>query len=433
MIFVSTRDPTITASFHEALFQGIATDGGLYTPNQFPCLPEEPLTQTQSNSSLSQLASNLLTTYIDDVPENHLHDIIHRAFNFPIPLVPLDNNIYLLEVFHGPTLAFKDVGARFMANILAFYLAKEKRHLNILVATSGDTGSAIAHAFHGMAGIDVYILYPSHKITLLQELQMTTLGGNIHAIEVQGTFDDCQQMVKSALMDTELARRHPMSTANSINLARLLPQMVYHAWGVCQFQRLGKTIAPYLSVPSGNFGNLTSAIYAKSLGFPINRFIAATNANDIIPHYLNTGEFHPQSSRKTLSNAMDVGNPSNFERLTAFYHHDMQHMRKDIEGIAISDDETLTEIRYTYENTGYILDPHTAVGVAAARRFGQSPIIVTATAHPAKFPEAIQAAIGREADVPERLALMLAGKKQSIQLDNHYAAFRALLSHAMAR
>jgi threonine synthase len=429
MKFLSTRDATLSTHFEEALFEGLAPDGGLYIPSQFPILPTDFL-QTAENHSLEELALTIISAFLPEIPSADLQIIMKNTLTFPIPLVSLADNLFVLEVFHGPTLAFKDVGARFMANMLGYFLQKQKRQLSILVATSGDTGSAIAHAFHGVPGIDVFVLYPSQKVTLLQEKQMTTLGGNIHALEVQGTFDDCQKLVKTALLDPTIKAKRNVTTANSINIARLLPQVIYHSYGLIQLKKLGITTPPILSVPSGNFGNLTAAIYAKRMGFLSQHFIAATNINAIVPEYLKSGIFTPRPSQQSYSNAMDVGNPSNFERLLALYAGDYQQMCDAITGISISDQETLLEIRHTYEQTGYILDPHTAVGIAAAKRFmprQDHPIIVTATAHPAKFSEVIKQALHFDIALPESLQEAMLKPKQATLIAPDFQAFMQIL------
>lgn len=431
MKFISTRDASFSASFQDALLQGLAPDGGLYIPSQLPLLTAD-LLQNAKNMELLSIGETIINNFLPEIPQNILRDIISKTLNFPIPLIHLENNLFLLEVFHGPTLAFKDVGARFMANTLSYFLQKTYQKLTILVATSGDTGSAIAHGFYNLPNIDVYILYPSQKITPLQERQMTTLGGNIHALEVEGTFDDCQKLVKTALLDQDIKSNRSLTTANSINIARLLPQIIYHAWGVVQLQHNGATINPILSVPSGNFGNLTAAIYAKRIGFPINNFIAATNINDIVPNYLKTGKFIPEASRQSYSNAMDVGNPSNFERLLSLYADNHERMQQEITGISISDENTIATIRQYYEKTGYILDPHTAVGVAAAKQSedhysNEIPIIITATAHPAKFPEVIKRAIDIDIELPESLRKTLDQPKKSQKIPAEYNVFKAIL------
>ncbi len=426
MKYISTRDPSHAVSFHDALFQGLAPDAGLFIPERLPFLDQDTIAHAYEDS-LAELGMRIMSLFTTELPTQDLQQIITDALSFPIPLVYLEDNLYLLEVFHGPTMAFKDVGARFMARALSYFLTHENKHLNIIVATSGDTGSAIANAFHLMPNIDVYVLYPSQKITFLQEQQMTTLGDNIHALEIKGTFDDCQFLVKTALMDQEIRKHGLITTANSINIARLLPQMIYHAFGICQLQKYHPHKAPILSVPSGNFGNLTSAIYANQVGFPIASFIAATNINDIVPQYLKTGIFKPQPSQHSLSNAMDVGNPSNFERLQACINNGFDINK--VTGISITDQETLDEIKNTYTRTQYILDPHTAVGVASARLMQNNdiPIIVTATAHPAKFPEVIKQALGMEIGVPVQLQAALNGKKQATMLEPNIDAFKKLL------
>lgn len=425
MKFISTRNAVIHTSFHDALLLGLAPDGGLFIPETFP-----HTNAINEAITISELGHIIMSQYINDIPELSLKKIIHAALNFPIPLIPLEKNLYLLEVFHGPTLAFKDVGARFMAQTLAYFLSHEKKHLTIMVATSGDTGSAIAHAFHDLPNLDVFILYPSGKVSMLQEKQMTTLGGNIHALEIEGTFDDCQRLVKQALLDPDLRNGRLLSTANSINISRLLPQMIYHSWGAIQLKQFGITEQPILSIPSGNFGNLVSALYAKSLGINIEHFIAATNINAIVPDYLKTDVFKPMPSRHTLSNAMDVGNPSNFERLLAFYDNKIDNMRQAITGTSITDEQTLHEIRDTYQRTGYLLDPHTAVGVAAARQYATTkPIIITATAHPAKFPEVIQQALDITPDMPEQLKAALERPKQSKKMNTDYETLKYILLH----
>jgi len=421
MKFMSTQDHTAQASFSEAVFSGLAPDQGLYVPASFPALSKKLLTNLQQ-ASLPDLSSAIMQPFLAEIPDNELADMLARALNFPIPLTRLEKQLYLLEVFHGPTLAFKDVGARFMAGVLAYYSSGKKSKVTILVATSGDTGSAIAHAFHRAKNVEVFILYPSQKITLLQEMQMTTLGDNIHALEVQGTFDDCQRLVKQALADPELKSGMTLTTCNSINIARLLPQIIYHAWGLAQLKQMGEEKSPDLFVPSGNLGNLTSAVYARQMGFDINMYIAALNNNTVFADYLSTQHFTPRPSVKTFANAMDVGNPSNIERLLDLYHHDARKMQTDIQAISINNPEILTEIRQTYETTGVIIDPHTAVGLAAARRYHDQdrPAIITATAHPAKFPEVIREALHIDIPLPESLQKVMVLKKKALLIAADY-------------
>jgi threonine synthase len=343
--------------------------------------------------------------------------------------------MYLLELFHGPTFAFKDFGARFMAEVFSYFLRNEKRELTIIVATSGDTGSAVAHGFYNHPHIKVFVLYPSGKISPLQEKQIATLGGNIVAVEVEGTFDDCQRLAKQALSDPELRRNRAVSSANSINVGRLLPQIFYYVAGVGAWQaQVRRTQKPlWVVVPSGNFGNLTAGLFAKWMGLPIERFVAATNVNDVVPQYFSTGTYTPRPAIPTISNAMDVGNPSNLARMRALYGDNLTKLRTDVGAVSINDTETLDEIRRTYERTGYILDPHTAVGVAAARRAksamrGDVPdFLILATAHPAKFGEIIEATIRAKLPIPDALATVLDRPKKAKLLPNTYSQLKDVL------
>ncbi|MBI1806900.1 MAG: threonine synthase [Ignavibacteria bacterium] len=429
MKFVSVRGESRSVSFRDALFQGIAPDGNLYVPSLIPVLPDEFIQQLK-DALLHDIGERVIGSFIDEIPSEHLQRIIQKAWNFPIPVVEIENNLFLLELFHGPTLAFKDIGARFMAEVMSYFLDQEQQHVTILVATSGDTGSAVAHGFYNVPNIEVFILYPSGKISHLQEQQMTTLGGNIRAIEVEGTFDDCQRLLKQALNDRDIQKSRMLTTANSINLGRLIPQITYYVWGISQLRQLGHAEKPIVVVPSGNFGNLTAAVYAKRMGTPIQAFVAATNMNDVVPQYFRTGIFTPRPSVQTMSNAMDVGNPSNFARLQSLYENDVNRFRNDGEAISISEAETLSEIRRTYERTNYILDPHTAVGVAAARRIvhqADLPIIVTATAHPAKFPDVVKQAIGTNIPLPPSLQAALIEPKRSVRISSNYDSLKQLL------
>jgi threonine synthase len=436
MKFRSVLGKSPSVSFREALFQGLAPDGSLYIPERIPWL-QIPLTDGDSSQRLPFVATEVLSAFIDDIPKEEILAMAERAFNFPIPLVRLEQNLFLLELFHGPTLAFKDIGARFMARALSYFLEREKKDLTIAVATSGDTGSAVAHGFFNVPNISVFVFYPSGKISRLQEQQMTTLGENIHAIEVEGTFDDCQHLVKSALADQELVRARNLTTANSINLGRLIPQITYYVWATILFkQALGETAlrghGPVVTVPSGNFGNLTAAVYSRRMGTPIARFISASNANEVVPEYFKTGVFRPRPSLQTFSNAMDVGNPSNFARLQALYGDNLQEMQREITAASIGDDETLAEMRRTYERCGYVLDPHTAVGVAAARKVQRSgslhePTIVAATAHPGKFPEVVAKALNTSIPLPSQLEEAMNRPKQSVRIPAEYKQVAELL------
>lgn len=431
MRYSSVNGKSPAVGFRDALFHGMASDGGLYVPEQIPHLPT-PFLDSLSSQSLHTIGRQIVSHFVDDIPAQDLLRLIERAWTFPIPLVKLEENLFLLELFHGPTLAFKDVGARFMAQALSYFLEKEQRHITIAVATSGDTGSAVAHGFYNVPHVDVFVLYPSGRISKLQEQQMTTLGGNIHALEVRGTFDDCQRLVKQALADREVVEARNLTTANSINVGRLIPQIIYYVWAIAQLQSLhGIQTPPTIVVPSGNFGNLTAAAYAQSMGTPIDSFVAATNANDVVPEYLASGTFTPRASVQTYSNAMDVGNPSNLARLQFLYKNHVETMRRDIQAESVTDEETVDEIRTTYERTGTVLDPHTAVGVRAARRiYGSAfpkPVIVAATAHPGKFPEVVQRGLGKQIPLPLALGEAMRKQKQSLFIKPNYRDVKALL------
>jgi threonine synthase len=416
--YISVMGKSPSVSFREAVFHGLAPDGGLYVPESLPRLPQ-PLVIDKESANLADIGYVSTAPFIGDIRAEVLHQVVRRALAFPIPLLHLRSNLYLLELFHGPTLAFKDVGARFMAETLGHFLEQENNHLTILVATSGDTGSAVAHGFFDVPRIDVFILYPSGKISRLQEQQMTTLGKNIHAVEVDGTFDDCQRLVKETFLTKEITTRKRVTTANSINVGRLLPQISYYLWGLSQLRhRFGIREQPVYVVPSGNLGNLTAAMYARAMGAPVERCVAATNVNDVLPEFLHTGRMTPRPSVRTHSNAMDVGNPSNFARLQHLFGSD-HALRAGLEGARVSDEETFREIRRTFDETGTILDPHTAVGMTVARQVQegwQGPIVVPATAHPAKFPEVISQALGQDIPLPAPLADAMKKQKRTTRI-----------------
>ena len=365
-----------------------------------------------------------------DVPEETLWQIASEAINFPVKLVSLSPGLHILELFHGPTLAFKDFGARFMARLMGFFVRGESRELTVLVATSGDTGSAVAHGFLGVPGIRVVILYPSKRISEAQEKQFTTLGENITALEVAGTFDDCQRLVKQAFADEALNKRAFLTSANSINIGRLLPQMFYH---VAAYRQLPVASTPLVvAVPSGNFGNLTAGLFAKRIGLPVAKFIAATNANDVVPQYLRSGDFCPRPALPTYSNAMDVGNPNNFPRLLDLCRGKLEYVRKEIWGHGASDEETLEEMKSVWERYRYIADPHTAVGLLAweaYKREHPDPAqgLVLATAHAAKFADIVVKAIGSAPPLPDRLAAHLEKPKLSLPISNSYGDFKGFL------
>src|SRR5258708_13850674 len=365
-----------------------------------------------------------------DVPEEVLWQLVSEAINFPVNLVSLSPGLHILELFHGPTLAFKDFGARFMARLMGYFVRGETRPLTVLVATSGDTGSAVAHGFLLVSGIRVVILYPSKRISEAQEKQFTTLGENITALEVAGTFDDCQRLVKLAFSDAELNKHAWLTSANSINIGRLLPQMFYH---VAAYRQLPVASVPLIvSVPSGNFGNLTAGIFAKRIGLPVAKYVASTNANDVVPEFLRTGEFHPRAARATFSNAMDVGNPNNFPRLLDLCRNRLEYLQKEIWGHGATDEETLAAMRMLHNKFGYIADPHTAVGILgweAYRRAHseQAQGLVLATAHPAKFPDVVTRAIAAPPPLPDPLASYLQRQKLSLPISSSYHEFKQFL------
>ena len=422
MRFASQLHPRQLVSFRDALFTGLAADGGLYHPVDAPDLaPLLPVLRRLR--SFQQVAEEVCAVLLaPDLPPDRARPLARRALPFSPLLRRLDERIVLLELFHGPSCAFKDFGAQFLGAAMEAFLEAETRRIQILVATSGDTGSAVAQAFHGRAGIDVIILYPSGRVSSLQEKQLTTLGGNVHALEVRGSFDDCQRLVKEAFQDRTLGARLRLTSANSINVGRLIPQCLYYLHAATRQRKVGRE-PPSICVPSGNFGNLTAGVYAWRWGLPVRRFIAATNVNDVVPLYLQSGRFEPRPSTPTLSNAMDVGNPSNFERLAEIFGGSRDAMASQIEGRSITDEQTLATMQVIHSQYGILVDPHTAVGYAAARdhlrdsaaegRSRREQVIVLSTAHPAKFSEIVARATGVVPVMPERLSKCLALPKQS--------------------
>jgi threonine synthase len=415
------------------VLRGLAPDGGLYMPVEIARHAPEELEEFR-RLPFTEVCFRVVRPFATpDAPEEVLWQVVSEAINFPVKLVSLSPGLHILELFHGPTLAFKDFGARFMARLMGYFVRGETRPLTVLVATSGDTGSAVAHGFLGVPGIRVVILYPSKRISEAQEKQFTTLGENITALEVAGTFDDCQRLVKQAFTDAELNKRAFLTSANSINIGRLLPQMFYH---VAAYRQLPVASVPLIvSVPSGNFGNLTAGIFAKRIGLPIAKYVASTNANDVVPEYLRSGEFHPRAAQATYSNAMDVGNPNNFPRLLDLCRNRLEYVQKEIWGHGANDQETLAAMKMLYEKFDYIADPHTAVGVLgweAYRREHPEPAqgLVLATAHPAKFADIVARAIGAAPPLPDRLAAYLQRPKLSQAISSHYDDFKQfLLAH----
>ena len=374
------------------------------------------------------IADNLFNS---DIPKSELENIINSSITFEAPLVPLNRKINILELFHGPTLAFKDFGARFMANTLAYLNKNSNKEITILVATSGDTGSAVANGFYDVDGINVTLLYPSNKVSKIQEQQLTTLDKNITALEVLGTFDDCQRLVKQAFLDKDITSIKKVSSANSINLARLLPQSFYYFNAYAQLK--DKNLQTIISVPSGNFGNLTAGLIAKKMGLPITKFIAATNSNDVFPKYLETSNYHPQPSIKTISNAMDVGDPSNFKRILDLYNHNHQLIKNDIYSKSFTDEETITAMKEVYSNYNYIIDPHGAVGYLALNSYNEELKldsfngIILETAHPGKFADIVEKSLNRKIEIPARLKNCLTKEKHSIKISNSYKDFKEFL------
>jgi len=422
----STNDESCRVSWREAVLRGIATDGGLYVPTEFPAFSKGDVESLRS-CSLSDLAYAISSRFLgDEIVPDTLRKICTESFTFPAPLHRLDDHTFVLELFHGPTCAFKDFGARFMARLFRHFWGENAKQLTVLVATSGDTGSAVANAFfdprHG-APIRVAILYPSGKVSPIQRKQMTTLGHNVTAFEVDGTFDDCQALVKQALRDERLLAQTALTSANSINIARLLPQMFYYAHATLQ---LVGTSGPIFSVPSGNLGNLTGGLLAHTCGFTASHFIAACNANRTFPDFMKTGTYNPQASCETISNAMDVGNPSNFYRILSLFHGQLAAMCPLLSSISVSDQETRKTMRDYYERFGYILDPHTAVGAYALDRYrdahrSDAPGVLLSTAHPAKFGATVRETLGVEPLIPSQLQETLDKEERSVPLKNSYS------------
>jgi len=417
MRFYSTNHQSKPVSFREAVLNGIANDGGLYYPERVHDLSASFFKQLPE-LSLSEIGYYFLKPYVgDEMTDQELKFLLDQALNFDIPLVRIKENEYVLELFHGPTLAFKDVGARTMARFLSQFSKNKKT--TILVATSGDTGGAVAQGFYGLSNIDVVILYPKGKVSDIQEKQFTSLGKNISALEVEGTFDDCQRLVKEAFADVDLNRALTLSSANSINIARLLPQAIYYFYAYSRLASISKPVV--FSVPSGNYGNLTAGLLAKKSGLPVSRFIAAANRNDVVPEYLLTGVFSPRPSVMTISNAMDVGNPSNFARMLEMYGQSHDKMKSDIQGYSFSDDQTGQHILQYFKETGYLLDPHGAVaslGLDAYKENREVTGIFLETAHPAKFMSVYEDNLRKKIVVPVRLQKNMGKTKRSLPISN---------------
>lgn len=431
MKYYSTNKQAPMADLQKAVVKGLAEDRGLYMPERINKM-SQVFFDDMTNMSFRDIAFNVAEAFFgEDVDGDALQEIVYETLPFDCPIVKVKENIYSLELFHGPTLAFKDVGARFMARLLQYFIKKEGQgqQVNVLVATSGDTGSAVANGFLGVEGIHVYVLYPKGKVSPIQECQFTTLGQNITAIEVDGVFDDCQALVKNAFMDEELNRHMKLTSANSINVARFLPQAFYYFNAVAQMRRLNHQDDIVVCVPSGNFGNICAALFGHEMGLPVKRFIAANNANDIFYNYLQTGKYEPKPSKQTLANAMDVGDPSNFARIYDLYGGSHERITSLISGATYSDEQIRKIMQQCYQATGYVLDPHGACGYQALEE-GLKPGevgIFCETAHPAKFKEKVDEILGIDVEIPERLAAFMKGEKQSIPMPKDFDAFKQYL------
>ena len=418
MRWIRTRAAAPAVTFREALFAGLAPDGGLYLPERIDPLPAATITALRG-APLTTVGAAIAAQLVEhEIPRTAVEQIVARALDFPVPLVAVAPGVHALELFHGPTFAFKDVGARTMARLMAHFVAPGD-HFTVLVATSGDTGSAVAQAFAGLPGTRVVVLFPDGQVSPVQEAQFSTLGGNVKAVAVQGTFDACQAMVKSAFADSDIRERMQLTSANSINVGRLLPQIFYYAWAALEAG--GVHARPVFSVPSGNFGNLTAGLIAKRLGFPIDHFVAATNVNDVVPEYLASGRYAPRPSVRTVANAMDVGAPSNFERMRALYGDDVERLRQDVHGAAFDDAAVKKVIGDVARRHGYVLDPHSAIAWLGLQG---EPGIFLSTAHPAKFREVVEPALGRALELPHVLAAALDRPRHITRIAARYEDLR---------
>ncbi len=430
MRLYSTKNKSHIVDLKEAVFRGLPPDNGLYMPVEIPRLSDNFFNNID-RLSLQEIGFEVSKALIgSSVPEAELKKIAEEVLTFDVPVVQVSPQIFSLELFHGPSFAFKDFGARFMARLMSYFLQKEKKEINILVATSGDTGSAVAQGFLDMPGIKVTILYPSKKVSDIQEKQLTTLGKNITALELDGSFDDCQRLVKEAFLDQELNQKLNLSSANSINISRLIPQSFYYFHAYAQLKDQGNNII--FSVPSGNFGNLTAGLIAKRMGLPVEKFVAATNANDIIPQFLFSGIFSPKPSVATISNAMDVGNPSNFFRLSELYDNQLEKIKTDIKGYSFSDAQTREVLKQVFKDYNYILDPHGAVGYLGLKKyFTEEPTkangVFLGTAHPTKFLEVVEEVIDKKVPLPSKLQEIVNKQKSSIRISSKFEDFKQFL------
>ncbi len=434
MKLYSTNDKNNIVSLKEAVLKSLPADKGLYMPVNIPKLPDSFIDRIEEYS-FKDIAFEVASALIGDyIPTDEMREISNRAINFPAPVVMHDDTIGTLELFHGPSLAFKDFGARFMAELISYFIKDEDKEITILVATSGDTGGAVAAGFYDTPGIEVIILYPKGKVSALQEKQLTTLGKNIHALEIEGTFDDCQSIVKQAFLDNELKEVYDLSSANSINIARLIPQAFYYFEAYKQLKKYNKKIV--VAVPSGNFGNLTAGLLAKKMGLPIDHFIAATNINKIVPDYLLTGKYEPKPSVSTISNAMDVGAPSNFVRMKAIYNDSHTELTKDVTGYFLTDTDDRLTLRHIYDQFGYIADPHGAIGYAAIKDYQMTHPdcvgVYLETAHPAKFLNIMEDILPSPIEIPKRLKILSLKEKKVDLLSAEFKATKSWLLKRMS-
>jgi threonine synthase len=430
MLFYSTKTKNLQAPLEEAVFRSLPADNGLYMPVSIPKISSDFLDNIE-NKTFKEIAAEVAYTLLaEDISREEIEILIQNAYDFEAPVKQITADDYVLELFHGPSMAFKDFGARFMAALMSYFLVRSQKEIRILVATSGDTGGAVAQGFYKVPGISVTILYPSGKVSEIQEKQLTTLGHNITAIEVNGTFDDCQRLVKEAFLDQELNEKYNLASANSINIARLIPQSFYFFSAYAQLKKLGKPLV--FSVPSGNFGNLSAGLLAYSMGLPVEHFVAATNLNNSVPRYLENGNYEPLPSVETISNAMDVGNPSNFVRMIRFFGDDWQKVTEKISGFFYDDDETKKTMREIFGNANYVMCPHTAVAYRGLQEYrqkngGDFTGVFLSTAHPAKFIDLVEETLGSAVEIPEKLKSLLSVEKTSIKMDPSFSAFKKLI------
>ena len=432
MQYFSTNNQSPKVGFKQATIQGQAPDKGLYFPENIPAIPGDLIENMQQYSN-EEIAYQVIAPYVGDaIPEAELRRIVQETVNFDIPLVPITDAIFSLELYHGPTLAFKDIGARFMSRCLGYFVKNQSKKVTVLVATSGDTGGAVANGFFNVPGVEVVILYPSGKVSSVQEKQLTTLGHNIHALEVKGSFDDCQQMVKDAFSDNTLTEKLFLTSANSINVARWLPQQFYYFFAYKQWLAAGiDTKPPVIAVPSGNFGNICAGILAHAAGLPVQHFIAACNANDVVPAFMETRQYKPKNAVATISNAMDVGNPSNFIRILEIFQHQFTNLQKIFSSCSISDEVTKATLQTVYQQQHYLLDPHGAVGYTALQQYqqehpGQKGIVLE-TAHPVKFYDVVEPVIGERVPIPPAIEEQLLLTKKSILIDTNASELKSFL------